>query len=137
MEVSGFTERLYRHFLRATEQARDYQYTSADLEEIKVLRDKKFSTWEWNFGYSPKYQFSRRIPAGEGHVNIHMNVEKGIIREMRIEGDFVSVKDVSSLEQMLIACIHDPETIRLKLSGIQLSDYISGLENEDFIAGIF
>ena len=137
MEISGFTERLHGHFLRAMEQANDYQFTSADLKEIKALRDKKFSTWEWNFGYSPKYQYSRRLSAGEGHVNIHMNVEKGIIREIRIEGDFISEKDVTALEQLLIGCIHDPETIRLKLSGIQLSEYMSGLENEDFIAGMF
>lgn len=137
MEIQGFTERLHGYFLRATEQAIDYQYTSADLEEIKALRDKKFSTWEWNFGYSPKYQFSRRLPAGEGHIQIHMNVVKGIIRELKIEGDFTSGKDIASLEQMLLGTIHDPETIRIRLSGVQVSDYILGLQNEELLVGMF
>jgi hypothetical protein len=66
-----------------------------------------------------------------------MNVEKGIIRELKIVGAFSSQKDVVLLEQMLVGCIHDPETIRNKLSDTNVSDYISGLENEELLMGMF
>ena len=66
-----------------------------------------------------------------------MNVEKGIIRELKIVGDFTSLKDIVLLEQMLIGSIHDPETIRIRLSKINLSDYILGLENEELLVGMF
>ena len=102
-----------------------------------MLRDSKFSTWEWNFGYSPKYQFNRSVSFNSGRFDLHMNVEKGLIRELKIEGDFISEKDIVSLEQMLLGCIHDPETIRIRLSKIQASDYILGLQNEELLVGMF
>jgi len=64
-------------------------------------------------------------------------VVKGLIRELKIEGDFISEKDIVSLEQMLLGCIHDPETLRIRLSGIQVSDYIFGLQNEELLVGMF
>jgi len=137
MDIGVFTDRLQGYFLKMKEPAKDYHFSLADREGIKALRDKKFSTWEWNFGYSPKYQFSRRIPAGEGHVQIHMNVEKGIIRELKIEGDFISAREIASLEQMLLGIIHDPETMRIRLSGVQVSEYILGLQNEELLVGMF
>ena len=66
-----------------------------------------------------------------------MNVKKGVIQELKIVGDFSSLKDIVLLEEMLTGSIHDPETLRIKLSEIMLSDYIFGMENEEFLAGLF
>jgi lipoate-protein ligase A len=66
-----------------------------------------------------------------------MNVEKGVIKELKIVGDFTSLKDIALLEQMLIGSIHDPETLRIRLSEINMSDYILGLENEELLVGMF
>ncbi len=125
------------HMLRTHKDARPYLLSQTEIGEIKALRDSKFSTWEWNFGYSPKYQFYRSIPFIEGRLELHMNVEKGVIRELKILGDFNSRKDLVFLEEMLVGTIHDPETLRNKLSGINVADYISGLGNEELLMGMF
>jgi len=137
MDMEMFQERIMGHFLQWNKSAKTYRFSETDIREITALRDSKFSTWEWNFGYSPKYQFSKSISFSTGRIDLHMNVEKGVIRELKIEGDFVSEKDISSLEQMLVGTIHDPETIRMKLSGMNVSDYISGLEREELLSGMF
>jgi lipoate-protein ligase A len=137
MDVELFQEKILNHMLRTNKDARPYQFNANDIKEITALHDSKFSAWEWNFGYSPKYQFCRSISFNAGHLDIHMNVEKGIIKELKIVGDFTSLKDITLLEQMLIGSIHDPETIRIRLSKINLSDYISGLENEELLVGMF
>ena len=72
-----------------------------------------------------------------GNLNLHMNVDKGIIREVNISGDFMSDKNIHALEKVLVGTIHDPETLRLRLSGIQVEDYISGLDNEVLLSGMF
>jgi hypothetical protein len=36
-----------------------------------------------------------------------------------------------------VGTIHDPDTMRLRLSGIQVSDYITGMDNEQFLSGMF
>jgi lipoate-protein ligase A len=137
MNVEEFQERLLDFMLRTNKDATVYQFSPQDLAEIGKGRDTKFATWEWNFGYSPRYQFCKRISFEAGRLELNMNVEKGIIRELKMVGDFTSLKDVVLLEQYLVGTIHDPETLRIKLSGILVSDYISGLENEELLVGLF
>ena len=137
MNMNDFQNRIYNYILNSMETAIQYGYTDHDLKEIHKLRDSKFSTWEWNFGYSPKYQFSRSLKLESGFINLQMNVVKGVIEEINFTGDFMSIKDIHALEDVLVGTIHDPETLRLRLSGIQVADYISGLENEELLLGMF
>jgi len=137
MDVEMFQERILAHMLQKFKDARSYQLGRTDIVEIKALRDSKYSTWEWNFGYSPKYQFCRSISFKGGSLELHMNVVKGVIKEFKIVGDFTSLKDIVLLEILLVGTIHDPETIRNKLSGVDVSNYIRGLENEELLMGMF
>ena len=137
MDVLEFQNQIHGYILDTMDDARAYQYNDNDLKEINMLRESKFSSWEWNFGYSPKYQFNKKLQFRRGEVALRMNVAKGIIREVNIEGDFLGSKDIHVLEEVLVGTIHDPETIRMRLSGIQVDDYIAGLENEDLLSGMF
>jgi lipoate-protein ligase A len=137
LDVVDFQNQIHDYILRDMDEARTYQYKDHDLSEIRKLRDSKFSTWEWNFGYSPKYQFNKILNFKAGEISLHMNVNKGIIQEVNIDGDFFGAKDIHGLEEALVGAIHDPETIRMRLSGIRVEDYIEGLENEDLLSGMF
>ena len=137
VDVEMFQERILAHMLQNFKDARPYQLGRTDIVKIKALRDSKYSTWEWNFGYSPKYQFCRSISFKGGSLELHMNVVKGVIKELKIVGDFTSLRDIALLENLLVGTIHDPETIRIKLSETTVSEYISGLENEKFLSGMF
>lgn len=137
MDMDQFQDQILNHVLKLNEQNKLHRFSETDIKEISSLRDSKFSTWEWNFGYSPRYEYSRSISFKEGRIDIHMNVEKGVIRELKLKGDFNSREEVLSLEKMLLGTIHDPETMRVKLSGIKVSDYIVGLENEELLSGMF
>jgi lipoate-protein ligase A len=137
MDITDFQNRIFDHILNTTNSPTNYKYTDSDLEKIGKLRDSKFSTWEWNFGYSPKYQFNKKLKFKSGNIDLHMNVKKGIIQEVNIKGEFMSIKAIHALEEVFVGTIHDPETLRLCLSGIQVTDYISGLENEVLLSGMF
>lgn len=137
MDVEEFRERIQNFMLRTNKNARLYQCGQADIAKIEKLRDSKFASWEWNFGYSPKYKFCRSISFKSGRVDLYMNVEKGVIKELKVVGDFTSLKDVVLLEQLMVGSIHDPETLRIRLSDIKVSDYIAGLENEELLAGMY
>lgn len=137
LNVEQFQERILGHLLKTNKDARFYQFSPTDIAQIEERSDSKFATWEWNFGYSPKYQFCKSITFKSGRLDLHMNVEKGVIKGLKMVGDFTSVIDVSLLEQMLMGSIHDPETLRIRLSEIKVSDYISGMENEELLVGMF
>jgi hypothetical protein len=36
-----------------------------------------------------------------------------------------------------VGAIHDPETLRIRLSGIDVEAYIAGLSSEQLISGLF
>jgi len=137
MNVTEFQNLIFNHILTIMKGSEKYSYSNRDLQNIGELKESKFSTWEWNYGYSPKYEYNKSILIGEGEVFIHLNVDKGIIQEVNIEGDFPGDKGISGLEDVLLGTIHDPETLRLRLSGIQVSDYITGMDNELFLSGMF
>jgi lipoate-protein ligase A len=137
MEFEEFQTSLFEAVFKGLDGAIQYQYSETDLKEIRNLCNTKFSTWEWNFGYSPKYQFSKSLIYISGRVDLHMNVEKGVIKELKIEGDFISEKKIRCLEELVIGTIHDPETLRLRLSDIEVGDYISGMKNEEFLSLMF
>ncbi len=74
MDVELFQEKILGHMLQTNKDASLYKFNATDIKEITALHDSKFSTWEWNFGYSPKYQFCRSISFNSGRLDIHMNV---------------------------------------------------------------
>ena len=137
MEVDEFQKKLFASILNKMEGSVKYHYTESDLKEITELRSTKFSSWEWNFGYSPKYQFNKALRYGDVEIALHMNVEKGIIQELNIEGDFLGARDIHALEDILVGTIHDPQTLRMRLSGIRVEEYITGLGTEAFLSGMF
>ncbi len=137
MGLDDFQNRLLGYIFNSIDNATAYQYNDQDMNEIQRLRDSKFSTWEWNFGYSPKYEFSKKLVFNSGNLALHMNVEKGIIRKVNFEGEFTTARDIHGLEDLLVGTIHDPETLRNQLSGVNVADYITGLDNEILLSGMF
>jgi lipoate-protein ligase A len=137
MDVNEFQEKVFRHVLEAQENATEYEFRLEDLQEINGLVQRKYDTWEWNFGYSPRYEYRKSISVESGTVHLQLQVEKGIIRGVNLTGDFMSTKQVYVLEELLIGAIHDPETLRTKLSGIRVEDYITGLDSEGLLSGMF
>jgi lipoate-protein ligase A len=137
MDIGDFQKMIYRHILDTIDGAVSYHYSQKDLSEINRLKHSKFSSWEWNFGYSPKYQFNKLLRSGASAITLHMNVDRGVIREVSIEGDFSGTGEIRTLEELLTGTLHDPGILRLRLSGIRVADYIEGLGNEELLAGMF
>ena len=60
-----------------------------DQFNIQKLVDEKYSTWDWNFGYSPTYNFRKQVKtANGGHIEMNLQVEAGIMT-----GDLLLVAD--------------------------------------------
>ncbi|MFO7932939.1 MAG: lipoate--protein ligase [Bacteroidales bacterium] len=137
MEITGFRDHLLGHVLETVPGAGIYRYNRKDLTAINALRDTKFSTWEWNFGYSPGYRFSKKFRTGTGEMVLRLHVKKGIILEVRFEGDLQGEEDIGKLEATLTGSLHDPETLRRKLSGFPVGDFIPGMDQQQLLAGLF
>ena len=56
--------------------------TDPENESINQILKQKFETWEWIFGYSPKYIFKNSFPLSNQIIKFQMLVEKGVIRKI-------------------------------------------------------
>lgn len=132
-----FIEKLSEYMLRNGNISKEYDLTE-DSSKISKLRDEKYATWDWNFGYSPKYTFNKKERFPSGGIEICMNVlATGIIEDIKIFGDFFSKKDVAELESFISGQKHKYEELKTSLNNICISDYISGITNEDFFKILF
>ena len=107
-------------------------------KEIEALKEEKYATWDWNFGYSPKYSFSKRERFSFGSVEICMNVKSnGIIEDIKIFGDFFSKNDITDLEKLITGHRHEQKELNNLLDSLYVSDYISGMSQEELLQILF
>jgi lipoate-protein ligase A len=115
----------------------EYKLSEADLENIKKLMREKYSTWEWNYGSSPTFNFNKARRFACGKIDIRLEVDKGLIKDAKIFGDFFSNEDIGDLEQLLIGNKYDQEKIKEKLEKVKLEKYFGQVTIEEFLSCIF
>ena len=108
-----------------------YKLTATDLAKIEKLRTARYSQWDWNYGFSPRYQIVKETRIeGCGTLQISVNVEKGIIRDLQFFGDFFDYGNLEELTQLLIGCSLQYKDILSRLSVTKADTFIKALENE-------
>jgi lipoate-protein ligase A len=72
--------------------------TNSEEAIIQKLAVEKFETWDWRYGYSPKYTFVNRVEINNSTLQIELQVKKGYIEQCVIGGNFFSERDKERLE---------------------------------------
>ncbi|MBY0121108.1 lipoate--protein ligase [Bacillus sp. S/N-304-OC-R1] len=118
-------------------EIQEYVLTDEDWEKIHQLSKERYQSWDWNYGKSPKFnlQHSHRFPVGQ--IDMRLEVEKGLIENCKIYGDFFGVGDVGELEERLNGLRYDRSAIEEALSDIDIKHYFGNITKEDFINLIY
>lgn len=118
MNFKTFSRHVYSCLLKQFSNAVSYQLNSIDLQKIQLLVDEKYSTWEWNYGYSPSYEVKKRTRTESNiRVESHFHVEKGIIDKMTLKtynNNYNYYLQV--IANSLIGIQHDPTFINNKIN---------------------
>ncbi|MDD3877941.1 MAG: biotin/lipoate A/B protein ligase family protein [Bacteroidales bacterium] len=56
-----------------------YTLTKFDIESINKLAEEKYKKWDWNYAYSPDYEFENQIEHFDHNIHIQLGVKKGFI----------------------------------------------------------
>ncbi len=78
-----------------------FVFSEHDILVTEELATEKFRTWEWNFGYSPKYTFRNEVEVDGKKLSIRLLVEKGVIVEAELGGDYLGEKERMQAETSL------------------------------------
>lgn len=77
-----------------------YALSEADNAAIWRLREGKYRTWEWNYGYRADYQVRRQKKFPAGLVTADMDVKGGVIERIHLSGDFFPTQAGSTVEKI-------------------------------------
>ena len=136
MTVLEFKDYLMDFIAKTDKDSTPYTLTDKDVAEIEKLVEEKYSTWDWNFGNSPKFSLINELKYPGGNVEFNLNVNKGIITEIKFFGDFFGKEDVSFIEKKLTGVKHTEEAIREALKDVNINDYFLNATVDVLVDGI-
>jgi lipoate---protein ligase len=138
MDVMDFATLIENHIMEKYPDAMLYELTNEDHRKINELVTTKYGTWDWNFGYSPNYNFKKILrTANSGTLEFNLEVTNGIISNIKIFGDYFNVFETEEIERALQNVQHAEPAIRSALSQFRLGDYFNNLTTDEFLEGMF
>ena len=133
LDISEFRSLLLKNIFEGQEGILEYVLTEEDWEKIHQLSKERYQNWEWNYGRSPKFnlQHSHRFPVGS--IDVRLEVNKGVIENCKIYGDFFGVGEVSEIEDKLIGARYEKNEIEKALADIDTTHYFGNVAKDEFL----
>lgn len=125
-------EKMKEHYPDMTE----YVLSEDELAKIQKSADEQFGTWEWTYGAAPEYTISRSVRYPAGKVTTYANVDKSVIKSIKIYGDFFGIKDVKDIEDLLVGVRYEYQDILETLKTIDTTEYFSRMTVEEVAKAI-
>jgi lipoate-protein ligase A len=135
--LDEFVTLIQKQVLRMYPDAREYEFNRDDEEAIQGLVERKYGTWEWNFGHSPAYNHVKAIRCAAGTIEFHAEVRNGRIVALRVFGDYFGNRDSAELEAALVGSPHRKEDILALLGKLPLEEFFGPVTSEDILSALF
>lgn len=111
------------------------EYVLSD-KEINIINEmaKKYEDKEFRFQKQPQYTkvLSKRINGGL--FNIQLDLNKGIIEDMKITGDFFDLFPVTIIEEKFKNTKYDKNSIIEVLNQVNIEDMILDVKKDEFMS---
>ncbi len=137
ININEFKKLIIAGILKNNEDCKIYTLTAEDIKAIDRLVEEKYSTWEWNYGYSPKYNYSNEEKFASGLVQAYLFIEEGLIKNIKFYGDFFGKQDISELENKLIGAKHEKKYIEEILLKTDIENYFAGISVNELLNLLF
>lgn len=137
MTIEQFRTEILSSIFGGAENIQYWELTAEDWENIHKLSEERYQQWEWNYGKSPKFNMkhSHRFPTGG--VDVRLEVNKGIMEEVKIYGDFFGVGDMEEVEELLTGKPYSKQAIEKALENIDVPKYFGGISKEELVQLIY
>ncbi len=130
ISLNEFAEKLRKEIYYQFNCTDKYIISETDFIEINKLVKTKYKTWNWNYGYSPYYKFSK------SHENkllsIDLNVKNGIIENIKINID-LEIENIKIVENKIIGVKHSKNDILSSILEIKDAVFFNNISVNEFV----
>lgn len=127
-DIEDFTNFLVHHLTDG-----EYILSEAQIERVFALM-RRFSDPSYIKGNNPPYAFKHIKRFNAGSVGVKMDIHRGIIQDFILYGDYFTDQDPIELKHHFISQPFDVNHIEQIIKKFDISQYIVGLSNEEFIS---
>ena len=140
MSTKDFRERLLLNIfdVEETSDVKEYVLTEEDWENIDKFAAMYTANWDWNYGESPNFDLERseRIE-GVGTVEVKLNVENGLITDIKMFGDFFGLGEITDVEDKLRGTKYEMKSIEKALEEVDINKYIGSVTPQELAKIIY
>lgn len=131
--LEQFRKALLRN-ITGTEDPVPYIFSADELAAINKLKTERYDLWDWNYGYSPRYQIikERRIDDC-GTLQLSVAVDKGVIKDVQFLGDFFDYGNLDALSSLLRGCSIQRKSLETRLAHTDSAQFIKGLSTDQLV----
>ena len=135
MELAEFWQELKRQL--SGDALTEESLTEEELSEVEKLKAEKYSTWEWNFGRSPKYDLTNKRRFAGGTLEVGAHVENGTLTEIAFYGDFMSMAPLQPLTEAIKGCRFRREDMAEILKRFSIREMFGTITAEEILDTVF
>lgn len=110
IDIHQFIDRFIFWLSENYPESRTFEIQEEELQAIQQLSESKYKTWNWNFGYSPEYNFKVNIPLKTGSIPIIVKVKNGEFIQVVPPADIIESK-LAELLNTMKGILHKEEEI--------------------------
>ena len=110
-------------------------FSTNEQAEIRELVENKYNKPEWNYGYSPTYQYKKtEVFCGE-NITIWLEVKKGIIVDLQLNSSIIPDDLITLIRNSIINKLHHPDMMHENLK--QINNQLSTIDMDvNFIVNL-
>ncbi|MGH4122608.1 MAG: lipoate--protein ligase [Clostridium sp.] len=137
LNVINFKDKIFEYITKTQQDKTITTLNKKEIAEVENMVKTKYETWQWNFGQSPKYNFYNEKKFSCGAIELSIDVEKGVMKHVRIFGDFFGEENIGDIEKALTDKKHNTQEIDSVFDKINMKKYFGNVTKEELLSLFF
>ncbi len=133
-DVEALREEIIRIIRRDNSEFHIQSFNNEDKHKIERIAAERYERDSWNYGESPMFNRRQAARFEFGEIDARMLVSDGVIRAIRLFGDYFSQGDPALIESELVGCPLEREALTAALRSVALESIFPDFSSEGFAA---
>ncbi|WP_434333019.1 lipoate--protein ligase [Mycoplasma capricolum] len=120
IDLSTFINDVVSSYVK-NEKIKWIELTDQEKQYIQSRKETKFDQWDWTFGKNTVFSLvKKQYLESKGFITLNLDVDNGVITNIKIYGDFLGTQGTEKLETKLIGVKFDKKDVEKVLNQFDL-----------------